>query len=505
MKRTKARPAAIISIVVVVIAAVLAVFYFCFTREFLQTFMSDKTYAEYTIAKNSKEYVPKVTSALKKETSKKYAFSTDLDYKYDQGTSFDSVFTNSIVKDAVSTYIKTLSLSDTTYVNGLSTYSVISASDKDGAVLTLDAVNKGTAIFGQIPQLSSGWMILKDGSSVSSDATAVISGNTGEQTTASSGSTTSASENETEQSVKSALKDIFSKIGPAVSKDATVKTGYNSASGDSIVLKMTGKQLTDFSKEFLESAKTDDKLYKDAKTIYENAVKSNPDIAVSGGFTKSAYKQMCTRAEKYISDTVSEKKITELTVTFTVDTKNVINGCCISVTADGNSSVFKLALSGDEYEKLGISILKTDSHKELYAVKKAENTYGIKYYSSSTAGGVSSALKLSADINVSEKRNDATYTLDYSGSYGTFSATGTTQNAAYKNFTVPDKPSKHFNDTDVKNALKTSMMSYFLTTLPNEHSAFKTVYQNIVYQMFEQKLKSIGSIDDILKMFGMDS
>ena len=97
MKRTKARPAAIISIVVVVIAAVLAVFYFCFTREFLQTFMSDKTYAEYTIAKNSKEYVPKVTSALKKETSKKYAFSTDLDYKYDQGTSFDSVFTNSIV------------------------------------------------------------------------------------------------------------------------------------------------------------------------------------------------------------------------------------------------------------------------------------------------------------------------------------------------------------------------------------------------------------------------
>lgn len=132
-------------------AAVGAIWYSAAPREFLQTFMSDETYAAFTVTQNAGRVTKSFAKTAKAQTA--YSYDVTVDANVDKSV----IFGSDTAAEAISGYLDTLSAGGNVYFEKNSMRATTSIADKDAPLFTGEMIFTGRNQFFRSDQLGEKW------------------------------------------------------------------------------------------------------------------------------------------------------------------------------------------------------------------------------------------------------------------------------------------------------------------------------------------------------------
>ncbi len=495
---------------VIAIVAACGVGYALAPRDFLQLVLSDAAYTKFTLAKNLSSAYPAAEEMLEKVDAQQAAYQTEgaMDVTLDKG-----LFPSEDVATEVSKYISSLALKSEIYVDGGLLKVTGDLTDSDGSVFTADAIVDTSSAYVKIDQLGTKYMdVLKspeenDGGSGSGSA----DGSSGSSVGSLNETYDAIFERGVDDDLREAMYSLFeTAMGSfddtliSIIPKKALEVGSASATGDVATVVMTADDFKDCISRTMNQLAEDKELFE----------KINPCLPKDMQTTYPQFQaKILGNADEWIAE-IEESEITNVTLEFYIDKSNDIVAFEMWVMSPDSSTGVKAVIFDENEESIAI-VCERDKEKifslDLKKDSKDADSGKIEFMNMTESG----PLNISATYSGFEMLEDVFkvnlvtdkfelpgqetlggITLDISAAIENESLSLTARvnidsfakavitlsgnEIEFKKFTLPKAGEIEPFDSE---ALKSKVIDYVLSDLPNEHASFKTVYSKVMQSM----------------------
>ncbi|MEG1614049.1 MAG: hypothetical protein RR911_05680 [Oscillospiraceae bacterium] len=357
-KKKSKKSLKIIGIIIAVILAIalgLGIAYAVAPRDVLQLVMNKQSYAKLTVGKNISE-LEGASDILEELTQAKYKEQ----YESDMNLSLSPKITEKISADpsisALISYVNTLKIKGTQSKDGFLSKADMAIYDNAGKLIDISTISDDAAIafleyknmdaiesdddaklieggaYFKINTINSGWLAPSKSGLIPGDVSGVVKAvgkNKDLDEQFSKGS---------KKVVKTFLNSCFNDNVKAVESGKELKVENTTVKGDKVTFTLTPEELSKSVSAALKVAKDDPDLYKAFKSLYDSAVKANPQIIAKLNLKditmdKDGYKKYIDLMDIKISEYCKNADWKAIDISFYIDKKNQIVGADVVINS----------------------------------------------------------------------------------------------------------------------------------------------------------------------------